>query len=281
MAPGILGKKIGMTQFFTADGKVIPATAVQRTLRFRRDAVKTVQGQVVLPTREASLAVVPLARALGLPTTSDQAADGMMRGVIIEHAQRRAVVVVDDITDVRELVVRLIEHVDPRTVARYAGGALLDATHVALIVNPLGILGARGEVSTTGTDTGPTKQPRILVVDDSITTRTLEQSVLSAAGYDVVTAVDGLDGWRLVEAGGVDLVMTDVEMPRLDGIGLCERIRASSTYAALPVVMVTSLDRPDERARGLEAGADAYVTKSSFDQDTLLDIVAQLLEDGR
>ncbi|MDB4886226.1 MAG: cheA, partial [Gemmatimonadetes bacterium] len=118
---------------------------------------------------------------------------------------------------------------------------------------------------------------RILVVDDSITSRTLEQSVLSAAGYDVVTAVDGLEAWRIVERGGIALVVSDVEMPQLDGIGLCERIRASQATATLPVILVTSLDEPAHRARGMEAGADAYVTKSGFDQDVLLATVRQLL----
>ena len=118
---------------------------------------------------------------------------------------------------------------------------------------------------------------RILVVDDSITSRTLEQSVLSAAGYDVVTAVDGLEAWRVIERGDIALVVSDVEMPHLDGIGLCERIRASPRSASLPVILVTSLDQPEHRARGLEAGADAYVTKSGFDQDTLLETVRQLL----
>jgi two-component system chemotaxis sensor kinase CheA len=118
---------------------------------------------------------------------------------------------------------------------------------------------------------------RILVVDDSITSRTLEQSVLAAAGYDVVTAVDGLEGWRVIERGGIALVISDVEMPHLDGVGLCMRIRASERTASLPVILVTSLDQPEQRARGLEAGADAYVTKSGFDQDILLDTVRQLL----
>jgi two-component system chemotaxis sensor kinase CheA len=117
----------------------------------------------------------------------------------------------------------------------------------------------------------------VLVVDDSITTRTLEQSVLSAAGFDVTTAVDGVDAWRVIEEGAPDLVVTDVEMPRMDGLQLCERVRASTSHARLPLILVTSLDKPEQRSRGLEAGADAYITKSSFDQDTLLSIVRQLL----
>ena len=118
---------------------------------------------------------------------------------------------------------------------------------------------------------------RILVVDDSITSRTLEQSVLSAAGYDVTTAVDGSEAWRTIERQDFALVVSDVEMPHLDGFGLCERIRANARTALMPVIPVTSLDEPAQRARGLEAGADAYITKSSFDQDTLIETVRMLI----
>ncbi|MEW5931914.1 MAG: response regulator [Gemmatimonadota bacterium] len=114
-------------------------------------------------------------------------------------------------------------------------------------------------------------------MDDSITTRTLEQSTLEAAGYEVAVAVDGVDAWNRLQQGGIDVVVTDVEMPRMGGIELCETIRGSQRFAALPVVLVTSLDSAEHRARGMEAGADAYVGKSSFDQQGLLEIVRQLV----
>jgi two-component system chemotaxis sensor kinase CheA len=101
--------------------------------------------------------------------------------------------------------------------------------------------------------------------------------VLSAAGYDVTTAVDGMDGWRLVQEGGFDLVVSDVQMPRLDGLEFCRRIRATPALASTPVILVTSLDKPEEKLEGLEAGADAYITKSSFDQETLLGTIRQLI----
>ena len=122
----------------------------------------------------------------------------------------------------------------------------------------------------------PTKR-RILVVDDSITTRTLEQSILEAAGYDVLATVDGADGWRVLQEKGCDLVVADIEMPRMDGFALCEAIRSSSRFKRLPVVLVTALETAEHRTRGLEVGADAYIGKSSFDQQNLLDTIRQLL----
>jgi two-component system chemotaxis sensor kinase CheA len=138
-----------------------------------------------------------------------------------------------------------------------------------------------------GSDVGPgiTVEPppaapvrrRILVVDDSITTRTLERSILEAAGYDVLTASDGADGWRVLQEAACDLVVADVEMPRMDGFALCEAIRSSRRHAGVPVVLVTALESHEHRARGLEVGADAYIGKSSFDQQSLLDTIQQFL----
>jgi two-component system, chemotaxis family, sensor kinase CheA len=115
------------------------------------------------------------------------------------------------------------------------------------------------------------------VADDSITTRMLEQSVLESAGYEVIIAVNGEDAWQKLESEGADMVVADVEMPRMDGFTLCRRIRASPRFAGLPIALVTGLASDADRARGLEAGADAYIIKSSFDQATLLDAVHQLI----
>ena len=164
------------------------------------------------------------------------------------------------------------------------GTALLGTGVVALVLSVPALL-AHSDGRATGSSDAlaaasdePRAPARILVVDDSITSRTLEQSVLAAAGYDVVTAVDGAEAWRTIERQEFALVVSDVEMPHLDGFGLCARIRANPRTATLPVILVTSLDEPAQRARGLEAGADAYITKSSFDQDTLLDTVRMLID---
>jgi two-component system chemotaxis sensor kinase CheA len=120
----------------------------------------------------------------------------------------------------------------------------------------------------------------VLVVDDSITTRTLEQSILEAAGYQVLTAVDGADAWRALQEQGCDALVADIEMPRMDGFALCEAVRASPRFKTLPVVLVTALEAPEQRMRGMEVGADAYLGKSSFDQRHLLETLAQLVGDG-
>jgi two-component system chemotaxis sensor kinase CheA len=227
-----------------------------------------------------------LARLLGPPLV-EPAAGAVLNVILLAAAGRRVAITVDELIEEREIVVRPLEHAGDDAAAHFSGAALLDGSRVALVVNTGAIVGAgsRHDHRAASIDLGTVnraapRQWHILVVDDSITTRTLEQSVLLAAGFRVTTAVDGADAWRLVQEGGVDLVVSDVEMPRMDGLALTEQIRASSAHARLPLILVTSLDKPEQRARGLEAGADAYIMKSSFDQDTLLGLVRQLLGDA-
>jgi two-component system chemotaxis sensor kinase CheA len=118
---------------------------------------------------------------------------------------------------------------------------------------------------------------RLLVADDSVTTRSLERSILEGAGYEVVVAADGSEAWRLLQDRGADLVVADVEMPRMDGFALCRAIRGSTRFRELPVVLVTALESDTDRKTGLDAGADAYLPKSAFDQRQLLETIAQLL----
>jgi two-component system chemotaxis sensor kinase CheA len=172
---------------------------------------------------------------------------------------------------------------DQEPAPHVSGAAILGSGRVVLVLNPasivgegLGLDGNAGVAFAVETEAGRGPR-RILVVDDSITTRTLEQSILEAAGYDVLTAADGADGWRLVQEQGCDLVVADVEMPRMDGFALCQAIRGSKRHTKLPVVLVTALETPEHRLRGLEAGADAYLGKSSFDQQALLDTIGQLV----
>jgi two-component system chemotaxis sensor kinase CheA len=117
----------------------------------------------------------------------------------------------------------------------------------------------------------------ILVAEDSITARTLLKNILELAGYQVQTAVDGLEAFTLLQRRPFDLVVSDVEMPRMNGFELTARIRADKQLAELPVILVTALESPEDKKRGIEVGANAYLVKSSFDQGNLLTIIQQLI----
>ena len=118
---------------------------------------------------------------------------------------------------------------------------------------------------------------RVLVVDDSITVRELERQLLETRGYAVDVAVDGIDGWNAVRGGQYHLVISDVDMPRMDGIALVRSIKGDPRLRSIPVVIVSYKERQEDRIRGLDAGADAYLTKSSFHDQTLLDTVSDLI----
>jgi two-component system chemotaxis sensor kinase CheA len=116
----------------------------------------------------------------------------------------------------------------------------------------------------------------VLVAEDSITSRTLLKGILENAGYRVETAADGVDAFSTLRSGSFDLVVSDVDMPRLNGFGLTAKIRADKKLAELPVVLVTALDSRQDREHGIDVGASAYIVKGSFDQGNLLDVVRRL-----
>jgi two-component system sensor histidine kinase and response regulator WspE len=124
---------------------------------------------------------------------------------------------------------------------------------------------------------GVVQKKRILVVDDSITVREVERQLLETHGYLVDVAVDGIDGWNAVRTGQYDLVVSDIDMPRLDGIEFVRRIRADARLAALPVMIVSYKERPEDRLRGLDAGASYYLAKASFQDETFLRAVEDLI----
>jgi len=121
------------------------------------------------------------------------------------------------------------------------------------------------------------KKQSILVVEDSITSRALLKNILESAGYNISTAVDGIDAYTALKTGTFDLVVSDVEMPRMDGFDLTARLRADKQLAQMPVVLVTALETREHRERGIDVGANAYIVKSSFDQSNLLEVVGRLI----
>lgn len=259
----------------------LPSASVDSLARIRPESVVRAEGRDRVILGGEPVPLVPLARVLGPPVREVPAAGALMAAVLRTGGRRLAAVIDAPVME-REVVVRPIERREG-PLPHLSGAAILSSGEVALVLDPGTVVEAGtaflGVVSMALPEEGggAAARLRVLVVDDSITTRTLEQSTLEAAGYEVEVATDGADGWRRVQEGGFDLVITDVEMPRMDGFQLCETIRASPRFANLPVVLVTSLDAPEHRARGMEAGADAYIGKSAFDQQGLLETVRQLI----
>lgn len=264
----------------------IPTAHVQRVRRISPSDLRQAGGQNILIVDAGDstppLRVASLARLLG-PPLRERPLEQNSPAVLLESQGRRLAVIVDELLAERTVIVRSLDGARV-TLPQLSGVAILSGARIALVANVAAIManafdGGSAAVTVAGRDSGATAtRRRVLVVDDSITTRMLEQSVLQAAGYDVRTAVDGLDAWEKLSDGEWDLVVSDVEMPRMDGFGLCRAIRGSPRLAGTRVVLVTALEKEEHRAQGLEAGADAYVGKSSFDQRALLETIEQLFD---
>ena len=279
----------------------LPGSAVERLLCLPRLGLPHAMGRPIVRLGEgdgpeASLPVTDIAAIVGVVPAPDPAT---LAVVVLRTGAGRVALGVDRLRDVRALLV-LPPPPFATDAGLIAGAAVLPGDVPVLVLDPdelavragrasgAGVAGERGPASGT-IDEAPRSAPRatprtgaratILVVDDSITTRTLEKGILEAAGYRVVVCVDGQDALdRLrAEVEPVDLVLADVEMPRLDGFGLVGALRADERFRRLPTILMTSRGDAQDVARGLDLGADAYLTKQKFDQRELLDTIEQLL----
>lgn len=266
---------------------VIPTVNVERVLRLKIGDIATVENResVVLDGRAVSLA--RLDRALGLPTAAlPQDPTASMPVVVAVSGDRRIAFTIDRVLFEREVLVKNLGRQLTR-LRNIAAATVLGTGRVVPILNIRDLLvsaiSLSGGSSTSavaktaggGETAGATKS--ILIVEDSITSRMLLKNILESAGYRVTTAVDGQDGLTTLKTASFDLVVSDVQMPRMDGYELTSKIRQDKVLSELPVILVTSLGSREDRERGIEAGASAYIIKTSFDQGNLLETVKRLI----
>ena len=257
----------------------LPSSVVRRLVRLPADGA-VVDGREVADLDGELVPVVPLAHALGWVDAAPPASAPSARPAVLAIVPEGAVAVtVDEFVGEQEVV---MQAPGPRLagVSTVLGTAQLEDGSVAVVVSAAAAARAavsapRAPVATTSAEVpGPR---HVLLVEDTLTTRELERGLLEGAGYSVVAAHDGVHAWELLHQHPVDVVVSDVNMPRMDGIALCHAIRRAPRWAHLPVVLVTSLVSDEDRRRGLEAGADAYLTKSGFDRAELVAALERLL----
>jgi two-component system chemotaxis sensor kinase CheA len=259
------------------------ASAVARVLAIAPDDIRTMDGHDTILTGAAPLPLVSLAHALGLPVRGPANA-GKRSVIVLTDGGREAAFSVEELLAEQEIFVKQLG-VRLGRVGHVTGATIMPDGSVALILGASDLVGGALDRLSPGAGTGspgdssPLARKRLLIVDDSITTRTLMHGVLDNAGYDVTVTVDGAEAWALVKERGsdIDLVVSDIEMPRMDGFSLTQAIRSLGDGADLPVVLVTARSSDQDKARGMEVGANAYLVKSAIDQRTLLDVIAQLL----
>jgi len=241
-----------------------------------------VEGRETIALSGRAVALVWLADVLALPraeaTETPSAATPIL---VLGLGEQRVAFAVDAILDEQEVLVKPLRKPLSR-VRNIAGATVLGSGRVAPILNVADLLkSARksGGAARVAAVAKPVEAgaKSLLVVEDSITSRMLLKGILESAGYNVKTAVDGLEAFTLLRAERFDLVVSDVEMPRLNGFDLTARIRADKKLSELPIVLVTALEKREDRERGIDVGANAYLVKSSFDQSNLLDAVQRLV----
>lgn len=260
---------------------VVPTTQVERVASVTAENVKTVEGRATLSLGGRVLALVQLADALELPQLERRdasASDTMV--LILGSGEQRVAFAVDAVLEEQEVLVKPLRKPLSR-VRNVAAATVLASGRVAPILNVADLLKSASKVGTAAVrvpaGTGSMQASTVLVAEDSITSRMMIKNILESAGYRVRTAVDGMEAFNTLRTEKFDLVVSDVEMPRLSGFDLTARIRADPKLAELPVILVTALQTREDRERGIDAGANAYLVKSGFDQSILVETVRRLI----
>jgi len=187
---------------------------------------------------------------------------------------------VDALLDEQEVMLKPHSPILKR-VRNVSGATILETGEVCIVLNPQDLLQTARKYATLMPSERATTEvePKrvILLMEDSILTRTQEQRILESAGYEVVTAVDGVEALEKLKTRAFDAVVSDIQAPRMDGLTLTAKIRQDSHYQNLPIILVTALATEADKKKGLEAGANAYITKPAFDQQVLLETLRKLV----
>jgi two-component system chemotaxis sensor kinase CheA len=260
---------------------VVPTAQVERVARFKPGDIQMVENRETLSLNGRAIAMARLADVLELPSRQPNEDRAKSTAVIILGAgDQRVAFAVDEVLNEQDVLVKRLGKPLSR-VRNIAGATVLGTGRIAPILNVADLLkSARKAGGATrvvvGAKPAETEIRSILVVEDSITSRMLLKGILESAGYQVKTAVDGVEAFTTLRAERFDLVVSDVEMPRMNGFDLTAKIRADKKLAELPVVLVTALETREDREHGIDVGANAYLVKSSFDQSNLLEAVRRL-----
>ena len=264
-----------------------PLAHIERMCDLERDDIVQVEGRQHFWHEGRHVGLVAASQLLNRPAS--QNSSETLKVVVIREREAIYGVAVERFVGERTLVVLPLDERLGK-IQDISAGALLDDGSVVLIVDVEDMLrsvdkllntGRLERIARHGNQTAEAARKRVLVVDDSLTVRELQRKLLLNRGYDVAVAVDGMDGWNALRSENFDLLITDIDMPRMDGIELVTLLRRDNRLQSMPVMVVSYKDREEDRRRGLDAGADYYLAKASFHDDALLDAVVELIGGAR
>ncbi len=268
----------------------IPVEFVQKTLQVGDDDVFAIEGRETIILEKNSTSVARLTELLEIRVEENgngkagkdkkDVKNKKLPCIILAIGDERLGVLVDELVDEQEIVLKPHSGILKR-VRNVSGATILGTGEVCMVLNPQDLMKTIQKrfapiIHTRQKEEAARKQT-VLLVEDSITTRTQEKRILEGAGYEVVTAVDGVDGFNKLGTHKFDAVISDVEMPNMTGLVMTEKIRQDKKYNDLPIILVTSLASEEDKKRGVEVGANAYITKGKFDQQILLDTLVRLI----
>jgi len=270
---------------------IVPTINVKMVLRVKADEISTVENHETIRIGNDILPVVSLAETLGIPERrngvsgshlTESLGSDYLRIIVLGSAEKRLAFKVDEVLDEQQVLVKglgkLLYRVNNISGATILGsGKIVPVLNIAdLMKSGIGVAGRRRETPVEEIEI--IKSGRILIAEDSITSRTLLKNILETAGYQVTTSVDGLDAYTHAKSEDFDVIVSDVDMPKMNGFELTIKIRKDKKLNEIPVILVTALESREDKERGIEAGADAYIIKSSFDQGNLLEVIKKLIK---
>jgi len=262
----------------------LPIEFVQTTLLIPQDQISLKEDRATITFDGQDIPIANLSELLDLSnpygsTVNIEAQESEFKPcILLKVGEEQAGFFVDRLLDTQEVVIKPQSRLLKR-VRNVAGATILPTGEVCTILNASDLIESLQEQPTSIISIRPkstARRPVILLVEDSVPVRTQERRLLEKAGYEVVIAVDGLDGYKQLQTRKFDAVLSDVEMPNLDGLSLTAKIRQHSEYQDLPIILVTTLDSDEDKKRGADAGANAYIIKGKFNQDILLEVLGRL-----
>ena len=257
----------------------IPINMVERIIKVEEKNLPTIEGRLAVHYNGSTIPYVRMQQILDI-SESDKKDDSERLAVILKTGNTMAAFAIDKFIGEEDITIKGLGNYMKR-VRNVSGVTIMSDGNIAPILNVTdmintiqlrGITSARRKIEKTDTK----KNLSILVVDDSIMTRTLEKNILESYGYDVVTAIDGQDAILKMQEKNFDVIVSDVQMPNMGGLELTEKIKQDNRYSKIPVILVTAMESDEDKKRGIQVGADAYIVKSSFDQSNLLTTIKRL-----
>jgi two-component system, chemotaxis family, sensor kinase CheA len=257
----------------------LPLEFIQTMITLPKDEIYEIEGKSTITFESQLISVTWLAHLLQLSTTDYTTGRHNLACIILQIGSDRFGVFVDDLIDQQDVVIKPQSKLLKR-IPNIAGATILGSGEVCMILNPPDLLHSLRNgtwQNVTHSNGSVATKNKLLLVEDSLIIRTQMQRLLKTAGYDITIAENGLQGWQKVQEQEFNIVLSDVEMPHMNGLEMTAKIRQHSQYSQLPIVLITTLASPEDKRRGKEAGANAYLTKGDFEQELLFQTLNQLI----